>query len=126
MTIDCSCDDYDRPEFYVATQPRARKQHRCDECGGSIKFGERYERVSAKWDSYVQKFCTCERCYDLRVWVKNNVPCLCIMHGDMNEEMRNAIDDAWWRAPEETIGLRFGFLRRLVLRDRHNKLAREN
>jgi hypothetical protein len=63
-------------------------------------------------------FRTCEPCYDLRVWVKNNVPCLCIMHDNMDEEMTIAVDEARYRAPEETVGLKFGFLRRKVLRQR--------
>ena len=123
MSYDCSCDYGDQPAFYVATQPRAREPHRCYECGGPITPGERYERVSAKWDSRVDTICTCERCFDLRVWVKNNVPCLCVMHGGMDEQMRDAVEEACWRAGDEARGLKFGFLRRKILRDRHNASA---
>ncbi len=121
---DCSCDS-DEPLFYVVTKPRARKRHVCKECRGPILPGERYERISAMWESFPQTICTCERCYDLRVWVKNNVPCLCIMHGNMDDEMRNAVQDAYDRARKEVIGLWTGFQRRMIARDRYNKQARE-
>ena len=120
--MDCFCD-YDPPEFYRVTKPRAKKPHQCFECGGPITPGERYEYVTGKWEGFFDQFTTCERCYDLRMWVKNNVPCLCYLHGSADDDMAEAIDDATWRAPEETRGLRFGFLRRKVLRDRHNRRA---
>ncbi len=126
MSYECSCDYGDAPAFYRACRPRARKQHVCEECGGPIRPGEKYERVSGKWDSYVDTFLTCARCVDLRTWVQNNVPCLCWSHGNGDERMAEAIEDAIERAPDETVGLKFGFLRRKVLRDRHNKLARAN
>ena len=126
MTYDCSCDYGDAPIFYCATKPHARKEHVCEECGVIIRPGEQYERVSAKWDGYtfVNTICTCERCYDLRVWTKNNVPCLCVMHGNMDEEIRLAVESATERAPDETSGLWFGMLRRFVLRDRYNKQSK--
>lgn len=123
MYYDCSCD-YDPPSVYSATTPRAKKTYRCDECRGSISPGERYERVFGVWDGRADTYRTCERCFDLRTWVKNNVPCLCIMHGNQDEENENAVDSARHRAPLETAGLLFGFLRRKVLRERHNRIAR--
>ena len=121
----CTCD-YDAPAFHRVTTPAARKSYHCEECNGWIKPGEKYERTVGKWDGYVDTFITCERCFDLRTWVKNNVPCLCWAHGGGDETMAEAIAEAVGRAPDETAGLRFGFLRRKVLRDRHNKLARAN
>jgi hypothetical protein len=120
MSYDCSCD-YDPPSVYNATTPRAKKQHRCTECSGPIAPGEHYERVFGVWDGYAGTHKTCERCFNLRTWVKNNVPCLCIMHGNQDEENEYAVDEARYRAPLETKGLRFGFLRRKILRERHNR-----
>lgn len=119
MDYDCSCD-YDPPEFYHKEIRRARKPHKCEECSGTISPGEQYEHARGKWDGYVDSFKTCERCYDLRVWVKNNVPCLCIVHGNQDEENQNAVEAATWRAKQETVGLRFGYLRRKVMRDKFN------
>lgn len=113
----CSCD-FEPAVFYRARIVSARKRHKCEECCGDILPGDKYEYVSAKWDYGIDTFHTCSRCVDLRTWVQNNVPCLCWMHGNADESMEEAIEDARDRAPLETTGLRFGFLRRKILRDR--------
>lgn len=123
MSYDCSCD-YDPPEFYRMAIRRARKPHKCEECNGPILPGDAYEYASGKWEGYFSTFFTCEACRDLRVWVKNNVPCLCWAHGNGDEDMKEAIDEAYWRAPDEVVGLKFGFLRRKILRDRRNAARR--
>lgn len=120
MNYDCSCD-YDAPQFYNRTIRKARKPHKCEECAGSILPGDKYEYVSGKWD-WLSDFKTCQACCDIRQWTKNNVPCLCWVHGNMIEDCREAVNEAYYRAPTETAGLRFAFLRRIVARDRINKL----
>jgi hypothetical protein len=122
MDISCSCDWGDPPQFYNATKPRARKQYRCYECAGPILAGERYERVSAKyynWDG-VDVFKTCARCHDIRQWIKNNIPCHCILHGNQDEQNDETVMEARRQAPEETKGLLFGYLRRKHLREKFN------
>lgn len=57
MTDYCHCD-YDIPEFYVLKIRRARKLHRCDECGGTIAAGEKYEHIRAKWENHIVSFNT--------------------------------------------------------------------
>ena len=123
--MDCYCD-YDPPQFASQTTPRARKAYRCEECGGPIKAGEKYERVSGMWDGYISTFRTCERCYDLRTWLKNNLPCFCWAHGGMFEEAEESIREAHYRAPDEVRGLMFGYYRRVILRDRYNRLHKAN
>src|ERR1700676_4618936 len=123
MTIDCYCD-YDAPEFYTVEHRTARKEHRCYECSGRILPGEKYQYSFGKWDGDIGEFHTCERCLDLRQWTQNNVPCLCWAHGSMTEKCKGGVEEAASRAPKETIGLRFGFLRRLALRDRFNRERR--
>lgn len=115
--ISCSCD-FDPAVFYRTRVVTARKPHKCEECSGEIRPGDKYEYVSAKWEYEIDTFHTCSHCVDLRTWVRNNVPCLCWMHGGGDESMEEAIEDARDRAPLETIGLRFGFLRRKVRRER--------
>lgn len=66
---DCSCDydgPYDGPKVYHEAQPIARKEHRCCECGGIIKVGERYERVEGLWDDVWATFKTCLPCVRIR------------------------------------------------------------
>lgn len=122
MSDVCYCD-YDPPEFSSRRICVARKAHKCTECRGPIQPGEKYEYVAGRWEGEFCDFHTCERCVDLRQWVMNNVPCFCWAHGDMTQNATEAIEAATYRAPKETAGLYFGFLRRLVLRDRHNKAA---
>lgn len=117
MSYDCVCD-YDPPSFYHQEIRKARKPHRCNECGTLILPGERYEHVRGKWEGYIDNLDTCERCLDIRQWVKNNVPCFCWAHGNMIEDAKEAVEEAHFRAPSETVGLRFGLLRRIALRDR--------
>lgn len=111
MSLDCFCD-YDPATIYTATTPKARKEHRCDECGCKISIGQKYENVFGLWEGYASTFKTCEGCYDLRVWVTNNIPCFCWQHGNMLEDAQEAVNEAAYRAPAETVGLRFGFRRR--------------
>ena len=120
---DCWCD-YEPARFYCATVRRARKSHTCEECGATIAPGDYYEHVAGMWD-FISVFKTCQSCRDLRMWTQNNVPCLCWQHGNANEDCLTAIKDACERAPEETIGLRFGFLRRKLMLDRRVRRQRE-
>lgn len=119
MSYDCFCD-YDPPHFYNNVRRKARKQYLCEECRGPILPGEAYECVTGKWDYGVETFRTCDRCVDLRTWTKNNVPCLCWAHGNLHEDCRETVNDAASRARDETLGLRFGFLRRLVAIEKFN------
>ena len=75
--------------------------------------GEKYENVAGKWMGYFDTFKTCERCHDLRQWLVNSLPCFCWGYGGAFEEAAEQVDEACWRAPDETKGLRFGFWRQL-------------
>jgi hypothetical protein len=45
---------------------RARKPHKCCECGVTIAAGEQYQAVCAKWDGQFDSFCTCMPCVEIR------------------------------------------------------------
>lgn len=54
--------------FQSESTPIARKHHRCCECGGHIKVGEKYIRSSGVWegDFYSYKFCPiCNEIYGI-------------------------------------------------------------
>lgn len=58
-------DDADPVEFYDERIVTARKAHICDECGGPIAKGERYERKSYRVEG---EFCTdhiCDACHEV-------------------------------------------------------------
>jgi hypothetical protein len=107
--MECFCD-YETPEFYRKSMPRAAKGHCCDECGAPIKPGDVYERISGKWDGVFGGFKTCSQCVKIREWVAAHVPCVCWAHGNMIPDLCDAIDAYLHEAP----GLKFGFMRRLV------------
>lgn len=58
--------DFDAPEFYNESIVKARKQHKCYECNRIIDIGKQYQRVTGKWDSSVDTFCTCLDCMNIR------------------------------------------------------------
>jgi hypothetical protein len=110
MTSDCYCDYDYPPAFYSSTMRRARKEHRCYECGRLIAKGDDYEDLSAKWDDVIQRIRTCHRCIAMMRYVEAHVPCVCWEHGNILENARDTIDYYAHEAP----GLVFGTLRRYV------------
>lgn len=119
MSIDCYCD-YETPTIYRSDTRRAKKRYGCEECSGEIFPGEIHEYHFGMCDGNSYFGRTCIHCVEIRRWVTGNIPCFCWAHGNMMEDARNAIDEAVYRAREETVGLKFGFLRRVFLRDKFN------
>lgn len=124
MSYDCYCD-YDPADIYRASKPRARKRHKCEECGAPILPGEQYERVFGVWEGYASTHKTCARCFDLRQWVQNSIPCFCWAHGNMIEDAKVCIDDVLYRAKDEVRGVKFGFLRKLAAVERFKREHRQ-
>lgn len=67
---DCVClynsGDGDLPEFSSEAVVKAKKPYRCCECFGVIAIGQRYERVTGKWDWTVSTYRTCLLCDEIR------------------------------------------------------------
>ena len=63
--MSCYCDS-EGPGFYKEKLVKARKQHKCCECGAEIKQGEQYQVATGLWDGDIDRFKTCEPCADLR------------------------------------------------------------
>lgn len=73
----CYCDyDAESPEFFSVSTPKARKDCRCDECGGVIRAGETYRRVNGKWDGLISTYRQCADCRDFEAWAEAHIPCL--------------------------------------------------
>lgn len=123
MTWDCYCD-YDPPEFVSVRMQKARKPFRCEECSGEVHAGERYEYVFGKWDGLVASYRTCSHCVEIRQFVSVSIPCFCWAYGNMIDDAKEAVSEAYFRAREEVSGLWFGFGRRLIARNRHNRARR--
>ena len=62
----------DLPRVYSDSTPKARKEHRCCECRGTISVGEVYHIFSGYWDSW-STFKTCDDCQELRKDIANNL-----------------------------------------------------
>ena len=71
----CYCD-YDAPSFFQERHVRARKVHRCCECGRAIQPGERYQKVIGVWDGRFDQFCRCSHCEAVAAKF-NELPCFC-------------------------------------------------
>lgn len=106
MSLDCFCD-YDPPTFYEQRIVCARKPHKCDECCRAIPKGCQYEYTSGLWDVYFDTFKTCMACVAARQYVKASVPCFCWAHGNLSEDIRETIREAYYRAPDEMRGVSF-------------------
>jgi hypothetical protein len=67
---ECGCVysgfDGDLGAFVCTDMVRARKAHRCCECGDVIAIGATYERTSGKWEGDVSTFKTCAACVEIR------------------------------------------------------------
>ncbi len=67
--MECACiyvGDYDPPEVSVDLMRRARKPHKCGECGRTIERGEMYERAWSIYDGRHDTNITCVDCLSLR------------------------------------------------------------
>lgn len=89
----CGCDN--PPEFYERSIVAARKEHHCCECGTVIVKGERYERVSGKWEGDMETFKTCMPCVELRDAISDD-GCFYYTHlaDDVSQTNRDFISDA--------------------------------
>ena len=111
--MSCYCD-YDPPQIHRSKTVRARKEYRCCECDKKIAAGERHEYVFAVSDGYTYQPRTCSHCVGIRRFVAINIPCFCWAHGNLIEDAKEAISEAYSRARDEVQGVAFGFGRLLV------------
>ena len=53
------------PAVFEEWRPRARKPHKCCECRGVIRRGNRYRKAKGLWDGEWSEYKTHEACYRL-------------------------------------------------------------
>lgn len=56
----------DQPQCYSSELRKARKIHKCCECGTTIEKNEKYHYFSGIWDGEAHSFKTCQKCELLR------------------------------------------------------------
>lgn len=57
--------DGEPAEFFDSRTVTARKEHQCFECQKEIKHGDRYERVSGKWEGELSTYRFCILCSEI-------------------------------------------------------------
>lgn len=103
--MSCYCDDGVLPDFYHKECRKARKAHRCYECGCKIERGEVYEYVRGKWDDDPISMHTCPDCVRLRD-AFCEMECFCWLHGSLLDDVETQFQDA-----DFSPGLRYAYLR---------------
>lgn len=66
MCCPLSGDPDDGPSCHTKTTPKARREHKCCECGEMIPIGVHYERMTGVWDGRPDTFKTCMSCCEIR------------------------------------------------------------
>jgi ssDNA-binding Zn-finger/Zn-ribbon topoisomerase 1 len=56
----------EQAEFYSITTPKARKEHKCEECGRTIPMGTVYQKVAGRFDGDFYSQDTCMDCEEIR------------------------------------------------------------
>lgn len=118
--MSCYCD-FDPARVLDRQERTARITHRCCECSGLIRPGERYEDVRALWEdsSGWERYRTCAPCVEARAYMTRVTSCDCWTFHGLWEELSNSLDLLCYQPGE-----RFGLLRRLVLMERRGREAR--
>lgn len=98
MSDYCYCD-YDPPSVMHEERRKAKKEHRCCECGRTIRSGETYEHVWGVWDGSAGTYKTCGLCLALREYTKAHVPCFCWCYSEMRNEAMEHLREYAHHAP---------------------------
>lgn len=91
----CMIDDAEPIYPKRITQPKARKEHKCCECGRPIEIGERHEHVSGICDRRMFSERTCEGCQWAREWLDESCGgfCYTIVLEELKEHRREGYAD---------------------------------
>lgn len=88
----CMSADYDgSSEFVTDAMRKARKAHKCDECGAAIAPGELYENISGKFDGDFFSQKTCVVCME----IGKTFYCGGRILGTLWEDLREQIFPEW-------------------------------
>lgn len=80
--------DFEGPEIYSDSEPRAKKQHRCEECRAPILVGERHYYYAGKWDGDFSSGRQHTLCLQACVYVRDKIQGgECIPFGGLKEFM---------------------------------------
>ena len=96
----CMIDNADEPfTAFHEVRRRARREHKCNECGRTIGVGESYHRAGALYDSRWTTYRTCAHCDVLRQWVQHNCGGF-LFHAVLEDFREHAAEYrvmSWWK-----------------------------
>jgi len=80
--------DGEGPSLYFLEKRKARKEHKCIECGRNIEPGEMYIWEKGLWEGSFSEFKTCSDCLS----VKNSFIFAGIEYGTIWQELKNHLE----------------------------------
>lgn len=83
--------DWEGPAFCSDVQRKARKAHKCYECGREITTGEYYHKTSGLWDGRFRMFKRCEHCEVLLRWLGRE--CGSYVYGEVVSDVREHVEE---------------------------------
>jgi PHP family Zn ribbon phosphoesterase len=82
-------------QVYDAAMIVGRTDHKCSECGRTIKKGERHERTDARDSEFGwMHFRTCAHCIEARKWLKDY--CGGWLHEGVSEDLAEHLEEYGW------------------------------
>lgn len=87
----CMIDGGDRAEVWVESTQKARKEHRCGECGRTISPGEVYHKVFGVQDGDPFSGKWCSHCNVAKDWLWEN--CGGSILGMIEEDIREHVEE---------------------------------
>ncbi|MEO5368506.1 MAG: hypothetical protein H7833_00360 [Magnetococcus sp. DMHC-1] len=85
--------DFEMPTLYNCERVKARKQHKCCECGKIIDIGSFYHVESGLWDGEFERYRTCGFCFEVRNFVASIDVVGCFCYGSLGDEINTFKDD---------------------------------
>lgn len=80
--------DYESPEFYAQSHPRAAKEHKCCECGDVIPKGARHLYARGKSDGMFWDYRVCAACDEIgRAFYCDGGQCFTALWDDICDQM---------------------------------------
>lgn len=89
----CMIDDADGWTVFHASEPVARIEHRCGDCGRTIVPGERYHRGEGLYEDYWSTNKVCGHCNAASKWLL--AVCHGYLYGGIIEDLVEHWDESW-------------------------------
>jgi len=99
----CRIDDSEKCTPLVDAQLKARKDHRCMECGRTIGRGETYTNERLLFDGSVSTHKTCAHCLVARQWLSEN--CGGWIYTEVRDEINEHFQEGYRVAGRLAVGM---------------------